>query len=215
VSSVPFSRVHLPTHEAIRELALQEDAEALTALAGAAAAGDQFVRRSAIETIGNHPQGRDLRAIILAALRDPSDYVMRTACDVVARWQLNEAHELVLTLLENASKATRRTAIRTLGAIWVDADFPPVFRIYTDAPEIDVCREAAWVLRRRTGSTQWRTLFEAFHVDALPRHRQWACELAENFSGAEVLPVLSGLSLDRDGHVRSAALRAIRTLSSR
>jgi hypothetical protein len=140
---------------------------------------------------------------------------VRTACEVVAQWELNEAHELVVALLANASKATRQTAIRTLGTIWVDAEFPLIFRIYTNALEIDVRREAAWVLRRRVTSTHWRTLFDAFYVDELPRHRQWACELAENFSGPDILPALSQLSLDVDGHVRKAASQAIRILSSR
>jgi hypothetical protein len=49
--------------------------------------------------------------------------------------------------------------------------------------------------------------------DGLARHRQWACEIAERFSGAEVLPVLSTLSSDIDGHVREAALHASRTVS--
>jgi hypothetical protein len=216
VLRIPFPRARPPiTHEVIRELASQEDAGALNALAEAAAAEDQFIRRTAVEVIGRHPRGRELRAIILSAIRDPSEYVVRTASEVVAQWELSEAHELVVALLANASKATRQTAIRTLGAIWVDADFPLIFRIYTSAFEIDVRREAAWVLRRRVTSTHWRTLFDAFSVDEFPRHRQWACELAENFSGPDVLRVLSQLSLDDDGHVRKAASRAIRKLLSR
>jgi hypothetical protein len=214
VSRIPFSSAHSPTtHEVICELASQEDARALNARAEAARVEDQFVRRTAIEVIGRHPQGRELRTIILSAFRDPSEYVVRTACEVVAQWELNDAHELVVALLANASKATRQIAIRTLGTIWVDADFPLIFRIYTNALEIDVRREAAWVLRRRVTSTHWRTLFDAFYVDKLPRHRQWACELAENFSGPDILPALSQLSLDVDGHVRKAASKAIRTLS--
>ena len=46
---------------------------------------------------------------------------------------------------------------------------------------------------------------KAFEKDELPRHRQWACELAERFSGPNILPVLRELSLDVDGHVRKAA----------
>jgi len=50
--------------------------------------------------------------------------------------------------------------------------------------------------------------------DELARHRQWACDLAETFSGTEILPLLLQLSLDLDGHVRKAASRAALTLSS-
>jgi HEAT repeat protein len=216
VSRIPFSGGCPPmTHEGIRELASRHDAGALEALAEAAAVEDPFLRRTAIEAIGRHPQGPEIRAIILSALCDSSEYVVRTACEVIAQWKLSEAHEPVKALLADPSKATREAAIRAVGTIWVDADFPLIFRIYTDDPEIDVRREAAWVLRQRIPAAHWRTLFDAFCLDELPRHRQWACELAENFSGPETLPMLSQLSLDRDGHVRKAASQAVRTISNR
>ncbi len=209
------SGAHPPTtHEGIRELALREDAASLKALANAAGFEDQFERRAAIEAIGLHRQGRELRSTILRALCDPFEYVVRTACEVVARWELQEAHEPVAALLANPSKATRQTAIRTLGTIWVDADFPMMFRIYNNASENEVRREAAWVLRQRATSTNWRTLFDAFQVDELARHRQWACELAETFAGSDILPMLSHLTSDVDGHVRKAAAQAIQSLSS-
>jgi HEAT repeat protein len=202
------------THEAIRELELRDDTEALEILARAAALEDQFLRRTAIETIGRHPKGRQLETTILKALGDPSEYVVRTACEVTARLELNEAHEFVVSLLTNASKSTRQTAVRTLGAIWIDADFPLMFHIYSTASQEDIRRDAAWILRRRVTCAQWRMLFDAFCVDDLPRHRQWACELAGSFSGPDLLPVLSKLALDVDGHVRKAASHAIRALSS-
>jgi HEAT repeat protein len=202
-------------HEVIRELALREDAVALATLAEAAAAEDQFVRRTAMEAIGRHRKGRELSSIILKAFRDPSEYVVRTACEIVAQWESHEAREFVVALLANPSEATRRTAIRSLRTIWVDEDFPTIFRIYTNAPEIEVRREAAWVLRQRVTSPHWRTLFDAFCADDLARHRQWACELAEKFSGPDIVPLLSRLSVDIDGHVRKAASHAIQRISSR
>lgn len=203
------------THEFIRELGSRDDAEALKALADTAEVDDAFLRRTAVETIGRHPRGHELAAIILRAFRDPSDYVVRTACEVVAGWELSEAHSFIEPLLANASKATRESAIRALGAVWVETDFPLIFSIYAEDSDIHVRREAALVLRRRATFANWRTLFDVFSVDALPRHRQWACELAENFAGPDTLPVLSRLATDSDGHVRKAALRAERAISRR
>jgi HEAT repeat protein len=195
------------THEGIRDLASREGPGALGALAEAAAVADQFLRRTAIEAIGRHPQGRELRAIVLGALCDSSEYVVRTACEVVAQWELSEAHEPVAALLTNAPTATRQAAVRAVGAIWLDTDFPLIFSIYADASETELRRDAAWVLRQRVPAAHRKMLFEAFSADELPRHRQWACELAENLSGSEILPILSRLSLDEDGHVRKAASR--------
>jgi HEAT repeat protein len=202
-------------HVAVRDLASREDSEALNALADAAAASDQFLRRTAIEAIGRNPRGRELSAVILRAFGDSSGYVVRTACDIVAQWKLWEGHDLVLALLANLSAATRRSAIRALGNIWVDADFPLIFRVYKNDSKVEVRREAAWVLRSRANSSNWRMLFDAFCRDELARHRQWACELAEIFSGTEIGPLLSQFSLDPDGHVRKAASRAAQALSSR
>ena len=206
----------MPTpYEAIHELKSREDAEALKALAAAAKSTDQFLRRSAVEVIGLHPRGRELQSIILDALTDMSGYVVRTACDVVERCELAEAHDRVRALLTDASEATRQRAVRTLGSIWVDEDFPLIFRIYSNDSEIDVRREAAWVLRQRATSANWQPLFDAFRLDELARHRLWACELAEAFSGAEILPMLSELASDVDGHVRKAASRAVQAISKR
>jgi len=203
------------THEAVRELVSREDAAALEILAGVAAVDDQFLRRTALAVIGQHPHGRELRAVILSALGDPSEYVVRTACEVVEQWELSEAHDLLLPLLANLNEATRQSAIRALGAVWLDADFPLIFRIYTKDLAADVRREAAWVLQRRVSAADWRTLFDAFCGDELVRHRVWACELAGNFSDSEIFPLLLRLASDPDGHVRKAAARATETISSR
>jgi HEAT repeat protein len=191
-----FDSKSAATHQAIRALGSHHEPGVLAALAFAATIKDQFLRRTAMETIGHHPQGRDLKTYILSGLDDQSEYVVRTACDVVEQWGLLEAHDLVLPLLTNASVATRQSAIRTLGAIWVDTDFPLLFGIYNGDPGIAVRREAASVLRRTVSAATWRTLFDAFCIDELARHRRWACELAESFSNAETLPALSSLLSD-------------------
>jgi HEAT repeat protein len=124
VSRIPLSGAYPPiSHEGIRELASREDAGALDELAEAAAVEDQFLRRTAIEVIGRHPQGRELRAIILSALGDPSGYVVRTACEVVAQWELREAHEPVVALLGDALKPSDRP----LFVLWVLSGLMPIF----------------------------------------------------------------------------------------
>ncbi|MBA2400814.1 MAG: hypothetical protein H0V72_19350 [Bradyrhizobium sp.] len=98
---MPISSAGFPkTHEAVRELGSLADAAALEALADAAAVEDQFLRRIALEVIGRHPQGRELRSIILGAFGDPSEYVVRTACNIVEQWELLEAHDLAASLGE-------------------------------------------------------------------------------------------------------------------
>lgn len=133
------------THEAIRALARREDAVALPTLASTAAVDDQFVRRTAIEVIGQHPHGRGLQAVVLSALDDPSEFMVQAACDVIAGWHLSTGHDLVMRLLKDASPATRQAALRAVDAIWVDTDYPLIFGLYSQDPIVDVRRDAAWV----------------------------------------------------------------------
>jgi HEAT repeat protein len=211
-----MSNVKLPTtHDAVRELVSCQDTAALEMLANVASGDDQFLRRTAVEAIGNHPQARSLQAVILSALTDPSEYVVRTACEVVVKCKIFEAHDPLLSVLASGSGPTRQSALRALCAIWSEADFPVVFHVYQRDAEIRVRREAARVLQTHAVSENWRMLFDALSVDGLARHRQWACEIAGAFSDGEIVPQLSQLTFDPDGHVRKAALRAIETISTR
>jgi hypothetical protein len=139
---------------------------------------------------------------------------VRTACDIVDKWEIREAHDLVLALLTNTSGSTRQSALRALCTVWRDADFSVVFQVYERDADLRVRREAAWLLRKHAGPENWRKLFEAFSADEFARHRQWACEIAETFSDAQMLPLLSRLTFDSNGHVRKAASRAIEIMST-
>jgi hypothetical protein len=44
----------------------------------------------------------------------------------------------VQPLLANVSAATRRSAIRALGTIWVDTDFSLIFHVYTSDSKTNV-----------------------------------------------------------------------------
>lgn len=74
---------------------------------------------------------------------------------------------------------------------------------------------AAWNLRAAATLRNWRRLFSIWYADEQPRHRQWACELAETFGDADVLPQLVLLSGDANGHVRKAAHLAAERIQAR
>ncbi|MGJ5094902.1 HEAT repeat domain-containing protein [Bradyrhizobium oligotrophicum] len=210
---------HIPsaplTHGSLRALLTRNDAVALTTLREAFAGFDQFIRRTAIEIIGRHPSGQDLRDLVLSALTDPSEYVVRAGCKIIEDWKWDAAHDVVAPLLWSTSWETRRAAIRALGAIWRQADFRPVFHIYSGDTEPAVRREAAWTLREQVTSFDWLQLFEAFRTDDIQRHRVWACDLAEKFGHPDATTLLDTFSSDRDGHVRKAAAKAIAALRER
>ena len=64
------------------------------------------------------------------------------------------------------------------------------------------------LLHKNVDSDHWVHLFVAWSSDRVPRHRVWACELAQRFGGRSVLPALKALKADIDGHVQRAAMQA-------
>lgn len=190
-------------------LGYKDSDKALDALADHLQSEDQYYRRAALEAIGNHPDGRTLEKEILACFRDPSEYVVRQACDTAAELMMTSAHDLVYEQLDSTRKATRCKAISAISKLWEHADFDKLLAVFQKDRDSDVQKEAAWVLFEHASLENWMQLFGLWSNDELPRHREWACKLAQRFGSAAVTPELERLTRDPDGHVRKAALIAL------
>lgn len=185
---------------------------ALALLREEATSEDPHVRRIALEAIGVHPQGRRLREMVCAGLEDEAPFVIRTACRAAARLELCEAQDALIRLVQIADDATRVAALQALRHLRAESAFGPALGLFDSAASDTVRKEAAWTLRALASPHTWRGLFEMWRSDPLPRHRVWACELAEEHRAADKLPELRGLRDDPDGHVRKRATCAIRTI---
>jgi HEAT repeat protein len=188
---------------------------ALEVLKDRAGSADAHVRRIAVEAIGVHPDGHQLRAVILSLLSDRDGFVVRSACDAAARHGLTDAHDPIVRLLSAADGLTRGSALRAVRELWQEADFPEVLRVFTSDTSDEVRKEAGWTLYSLASSDNWRTLFALWRTSSVPRHRTWACELAAMYGGPEMLADLRSLSGDADGHVRNRADDAINALKER
>jgi HEAT repeat protein len=195
-------------------LAYDPSAEAADALRDAARDDDPHVRRAAIEAIGARVPDAYDAPLIVGALVDPSNVVVRTACDVAASLRIREAHDRVVQLLKDADANTRQTAARTLRALWEPQDFATLFEVLRSDPSPRVRKEAAWTLRDHVARDTWKALFEIWCRDPLHRHRVWACEIAAEFGGRETADHLSVLRNDNDGLVRRAANKALSAIGA-
>ncbi|WP_417309138.1 HEAT repeat domain-containing protein [Devosia sp.] len=174
---------------------------------------DPFKRRTAIEAIGKLPQDAKLTQVVLSALSDSSGYVARTAMEISGRWKLAEAHERIASRLKDADPLTRAACLRALTSIGIEGDVEPVLNMFRRDPNRDVRAAAGWCLRALAGQDTWSDVFDAFHIDSMPRHRRFACELAVRFDGRSKLAEIDSLTRDADGHVRGAAEGALSSLS--
>jgi HEAT repeat protein len=193
-------------------LGFSDTEEALSVLLGLLTDPDWRYRRVAVEALGAHRLVRSIATQIVARLSDPSAYVVRTACQVVADLRLTEAHNLLRQLISSPEPRTREAAVAALSPIWLPDDFEPVFQLYQSEDDRAVRRAAAWCLAANASPSNWRRLFDAWLNDPVPRHRVWACELAAHFGDSTVEPDVRQLLSDENGHVRKAANRAHETI---
>jgi HEAT repeat protein len=200
---------------AFEAVARTPGSEALNTLIVRAKSTQPLVRRAAIEAIGKHELGREVASVVRAALSDPSPFVIRTSCEVLGRWLDGLAHDGITKLLRSADVATRTAAMRALTGIWRPTDFEPVLNAMQHDPDKEVRKQAAWSIRANISGDVWSTVFGLWATDPIPRHRQWACELAAEFGTGSAMAELRRLEHDSDGHVRNAASQAIAAVQGR
>lgn len=183
--------------------------EALQGLAELAAARDPYCRRAAIEAIGKRSDGDHLGHVVLAQMTDRNGIVVRTAVEAASNLALPGAHPRLRELLKDPEPATRAASVRALARLWTREDFEAVVALFKHDPSAEVRKSAGWTLRATASADHADALFELWRSDPMPRHRQWACELAAMFPAPHLHDVLVELESDVDGHVRKAARRAL------
>jgi HEAT repeat protein len=201
-------------HEMLRALSHEPGRDALDRIVPFLTARDEFVRRSAVEALGSHPDGLAEARRIADALKDRSPYVRRAAAELAARWEQREFRDAVKRLLREGESASRIVGLTAIDRLWSTEDFAQIFDLFRTDPHTGVRKSAGRVLRNHADSRNWRLLFEAFAMEPIPRHRIWACELARSFGDQSITAAVQRLLQDSDGHVRRAAHEAMQALAS-
>lgn len=183
--------------------------EALELLRFYAHSPDWRYRRAAIDALPQHAQSKQASDLIFKALKDSSVYVLCAACRSAGTISLHNAHNEIMALISSPEKSIRIEAIRAISILWQPNDFPFILSIFKSDREKDVRHEAGWSLKEHASTNTWRTLFETWKNDDLPKPRVWACELARHYSASDVKDDLLILSKDLNGHVRKAADKAL------
>jgi len=200
--------VNLPRPDAwvaIRSLAEKSEPEALEILISLTRSKDWRFRRSAVEAIGISSLGHKSQEIVCNLLSDPSSYVVRAAIEAAATQKFSCAHNEILKLIKATEENTRIVALRALMDLWQPSDFDLIFDRYSHDLSDRVKKQAAWTIHENLDSQNWRKVFLAWINDPIPRHRIWACEIAEKFGNRSDLTALQALINDPNGHVRRAA----------
>ena len=122
---------------------------------------------------------------IRARLAETDEDIVATACARAASLVMRDVHDDILALTRAVSLKIRLAAVRALRRLWIDTDFETVFGLYRGDPDEIVRDEAAWVLRETVSSRTWSRLFDLWCRDAHPRHRVWACEIAQRFGSSD------------------------------
>lgn len=199
---------------AFAALGEREDDGSVATLVTATHAPDSTTRRAACEALATQPRSADVVARVRALLHDTDVHVVRTACAAVAAWHRLEFHARVIELLGDRDPSTRETAARALNELWLPVDFPTLLATFASDESPSVRQAAATVLLGHADASTWRRLFDTWTRDPGADLRTAACNLAARFGEVSLLPLLHPLLSDPNGHVRSAAARAIARLSA-
>ena len=199
---------------AIAALAADDSPKSLAALIKLTQSLDYYVRRAAVESIGEHVLGREATGILGVLLSESSSVVQRSALESVADLGLVEHRDQVRSLLNSAESSVRYWAAKTLGVFWQPCEYEVLLRVFKHDVDKDVRSEAARVLIKHVTKTEWRELFDLFAGDVLPRHRTCACEMAKRFGADQVQELLFRLKDDSNGHVRATAKRALESIDT-
>ncbi|MDD5629414.1 MAG: HEAT repeat domain-containing protein [Elusimicrobia bacterium] len=194
-----------PAWAACLALGCKPGPEALDLLARLAKHTEWSLRNLAVQGLGTHPLGAQAAELIVAALADPVQLIVRTACDAAGRLRLAAARPRLTALLASPEPQVRFHAVRALGEVWTPEDHAAVWTLSRKDKAEFVRKEAERTLRRTAAEQTWRRLCDRWKLDAAPRLRVAACELLGEFAQSGDLPELRRLVRDRNAHVRKAA----------
>jgi HEAT repeat protein len=167
-----------------------------------------FMRRIAVEALGQHPLAPQAVTTILSLLHDASPVVVRAACASVARIGSEDARSRLRELGEAAEPSTRAAAIEALGAFGdpLQLEFFQHVLQHDTAPE--VVRAAEGAVKKLITATNWRPFFDEWSGSPNPARRVAACTLAQRYASAADSARIDPLTRDPLARVRRAAWRA-------
>jgi HEAT repeat protein len=191
-------------------LATADNEPSLELLVGQLASHDWTRRRAAVKALGEHPRGKVATRAVRDRLSDPSPFVVRAAAEAVTAIGDRAGRPSLIALLDDPEAATRMAGLRALDGLWESGDADRVMATAQGDRSADVRKEASWVLRNHASADTWEALYDLWCHSSLPRERAWAIHVAAEFGGAAVSERIRALLSDSDGHVRSAASRALK-----
>lgn len=195
-------------------LAEAGDERSLDLLVGQLASSDWTRRRAATEALAKHALGKRVASAIRDLLSDPSPFVVRAAAEALTAIGDRDSRPLLIGLLDDPDDATRVAALRSLDALWDADDGHRLMAIANRDRAADVRKEASWVLHNHVSPDTWEALFQVWSQSGLSRERAWAAVVAAEFGGPSASERIRPLLTDSDGHVRSAARRALEALGT-
>ena len=99
-------------------LSAKTDISSLKALLSLFENDDPYKRRVVVECLGNHALFYKATDYVLACLDDQSDYVVRTAIDVLVKHRVAQAHDGIIRLLKSKDEITRESAFFSSSIHW-------------------------------------------------------------------------------------------------
>lgn len=192
-------------YEAIKALAKINTAESREALHSLLSFDDAYIKRFALEELGNIECKEALAKIISNVSKDKNEFLRRTSLSIIEKQGITSLHGFVAESLKSQDPLTLEYALNAINQVWSNDDFTAIMELSKKEQNQDIKKRCYEILCNHANSSNWQSVYKIIRTNKIPQIRLLACKLlTDNFSD-EFMSDIQAFAKDKDGHIRKLA----------
>ncbi|MBR4245920.1 MAG: HEAT repeat domain-containing protein [Treponema sp.] len=201
-------------YEAIKALAKINTAESREALHSLLSLDDAYIKRFALEELGNIESKENLAGIISNIAKDKNEFLTRTSLSIIEKQGITSLHGFVAESLKSQDLLTLEYALNAINQIWSDDDFTAIMELSKKEQNQEIKKKCYEVLCKHATPSNWQSVYKLIRTNKIPQIRLLACRLLlDNFSD-EFMSDIQAFAKDKDGHIRKLAANYLKKILS-
>lgn len=210
--TITFAMPH--KYEAIKALAKINTAESREALHSLLSLDDAYIKRFALEELGNIESKEALAKIISNVSKDKNEFLRRTSLSIIEKQGITSLHGFAMESLKSQDPLTLEYALNAINQVWCYDDFSVIMELAKKEQNQDIKKKCYELLCSHATSSNWQSVYKMIRTNEIPQIRLLACKLlTDNFSD-EFMGDLQGFAKDQDGHIRKLATNCLKEILS-
>lgn len=192
-------------YEAIKALAKMNTEEARKTLHSLLSFDDAYIKRFALEELGNIESKEALAGIISNVSKDKNEFLRRTSLSIIEKQGITSLHGFVAESLKSHDPLTLEYALNAINQIWSDDDFTAIMELSKKEQNQDIKKRCYEILCNHANSSNWQSVYKLIRTNKIPQIRLLACKLLTDNFPDEFMSDIQAFAKDKDGHIRKLA----------